>query len=122
MSSILVVDDVADIRLLCRIVLESGGHQVSEAETGEGALATLQPSPGSAMPDCVLLDINLPGIDGWEVLRQIHERPDLGPVKVIAFSAHASPAEERKAAQEGASGFLRKPFTPDDLLAVFGAG
>lgn len=110
-----MVDDVPDIRFFCRIVLESGGHQVTEAGTVEEAITALD----AARPDGVLLDIRLPGRDGWDVLQEVRERDDLQGLTVIVCSAHAGPEDQRRAEEEGASGFLGKPFQPQELLKLF---
>ena len=118
MSSILIVDDMEDIRFLCRLVLEGAGHDVIEAATAEDALALLD---GTTIPDAILLDIRLPGMDGWEVLRILKGRQDLAGIKVIVCSAHASKSEQSRAQAEGAVGFLSKPFPMKELVRLFEA-
>lgn len=116
MSSVLIVDDVADIRLLCRIVLERAGHDVTEAGSALEALSVLR----EVTPDYMVLDIRMPGMSGWELLDQVRQVAALERTKVIVCSAHAGPAEERRALVDGANAFLAKPFTPLDLLAAIG--
>lgn len=116
MSSVLVVDDVDDIRLLCRIVLERAGHEVAEARTAQEALSALR----DVTPDYMLLDIRMPGMSGWDMLARVRDGGMLAHTRVIVCSAHAGPAEERRARVDGAYAFLAKPFTPLDLLAVIG--
>jgi CheY-like chemotaxis protein len=117
LSSILVVDDMEDIRFLCRLVLEGAGHDVLEAATAEDALEILD----GTTPDAILLDIRLPGMDGWEVLRILKGRDDLAGIKVIVCSAHASKSEQSRAHSEGAVGFLSKPFPMKELVRLFEA-
>jgi CheY-like chemotaxis protein len=117
MSSILIVDDMEDIRFLCRLVLEGAGHQVTEAASAEDALEILD----DTCPDAILLDLRLPGLDGWDVLRILREREDLPPITVVVCSAHASKSEQRRAHAEGAAGFLSKPFPMKELVRVFEA-
>ena len=115
MSSILIVDDMEDIRFLCRLVLEGAGHEVIEAASAEDALEILD----GTSPDAILLDIRLPGMDGWEVLRILRAREDLTRIKVVVCSAHASKSEQSRAHAEGAVGFLSKPFPMKELVRLF---
>ena len=117
MSSILLVDDMDDIRFLCRLVLEGAGHEIIEAASAEDALEILD----GTRPDGILLDLRLPGMDGWEVLRILRARGDDPPIKVIVCSAHASKSEQNRAQEEGAAGFLNKPFPMKELLNAFEA-
>jgi CheY-like chemotaxis protein len=112
MAIVLVVDDEPDIRLLCRLVLESVGHTVSEADTAEAALAAIP----SARPDFVILDVRMPGMGGWELLALLRADGDRQAVRIIISSAHSGPAEERRALLAGAYAFLAKPFGPQNLL------
>jgi CheY-like chemotaxis protein len=116
MSDVLVVDDSADIRLLARTLLRRAGHQVREAGSAEEALTLIEAAP----PDVVLLDLQLPGMDGWGLLAELREQGRLERTRVILFSAHVDPAELRRAPNEGASAYLVKPFTAQDLLAAVG--
>jgi two-component system chemotaxis response regulator CheY len=116
MSTVLVVDDEADIRLLCRLILEGGGFEVLQAESAEAALEVLH----MRETDYVLLDIRMPGMGGWEMLEYLHGDKALMRTKVIVCSAHAGPADERRATLGGAHAFLAKPFMPADLLSAVG--
>lgn len=119
MSLVLVVEDEADIRLLCRLVLEDGGHEVLEAETAEIALEVLGTALADFVPlDFMLLDIRLPGMGGWDLLGHVRDDARLRWMKVIICSAHPGPAERRRAEAEGADAFLTKPFLPEDLLGL----
>jgi CheY-like chemotaxis protein len=117
MSSILVVDDMEDIRFLCRLVLEGAGHDVIEAASAEAALEIL----ATARLDGMLLDIRLPGMDGWDVLRIVRTREELSQLRIIICSAHASLSERGRAQSEGAAGFLTKPFPMKELVRIFEA-
>jgi CheY-like chemotaxis protein len=114
MSDVLVVDDSADIRLLARTLLRRAGHQVREAGSAEEALTLIVAEP----PDVVLLDLQLPGMDGWGLLAELRAQGRLAHTRVVVFSAHVDPAELRRAPEEGASGYLVKPFTASDLFAA----
>jgi DNA-binding NtrC family response regulator len=109
---VLVVDDDAAIRDSLRRVLEHAGHVVSEAESGDRALEMLEEKP----VDAVLLDINMPGIDGLDALERIREMaPDTG---VIVVSGEATIANAIKAGQRGAYDFIVKPPDRAVLLDV----
>ena len=88
MSSVVVVDNEPDLRLLCRLVLEQVGHAVREADTAETAFALL----AEAVPDCLILDIRMEGMAGWEMLAQVRGDARLGEMRVIICSAHATAA------------------------------
>src|SRR5438093_2482855 len=107
---VLVVDDDPRVREFVRINLELEGYQVREAEHAEEALAAIE----DQAPDLVLLDVVMPGTDGWQMLRRIHERH--GPVRVIMFSGQVDDRSAAEAASAGAQGFLGKPFDPHQLI------
>lgn len=117
MATILVIDDEPDIRTLVRLMLTRHGHSIIEAGTGEEGLEKLQDSS----VDVVLLDIRLPGIDGWEVLEEMRRRKLLNGTRVVMISAHTSPSTLAHAHELGSSGYVVKPFKEDDLLAVLEA-
>ncbi|HEY9645874.1 MAG TPA: hybrid sensor histidine kinase/response regulator [Chroococcidiopsis sp.] len=109
---ILAVDDVPDNLFLLQAILEDQGYEVCLVGDGEEALAEIDRNP----PDLVLLDIMMPGIDGYEVTRRIRQKTHLPMIPVLLISAHdqASPAEGLDA---GADDFIRKPVDVDELLA-----
>src|SRR3954469_17329062 len=113
MALVLVVDDEPDVRLVPRVVLSSAGHQVIEAESGEDALAHLE---AELAPDAVLLDVRMPGIDGWEVLRRLRSDTDGPVVPVVVFTAHLRARDDAPAEWRDYEHFLTKPFRPDALL------
>jgi CheY-like chemotaxis protein len=105
---VLVVDDHEDSRVIARVVLEAAGFRVCEAACGVEALsivATLQ-------PDVVLLDLILPGIDGWEVARRLRTNPDMDDMAIIALTALAQPDERGRARDAGCDDVLTKPVSP----------
>ena len=109
--NVLVVDDEPNMRLLIRLILEEGDMTVLEASSGEEALEFL----ASSSPDVVLLDIRLPGIDGWEVLERMRGDDRMRRIPVVGISAHAS-ATPKVAAERGCVAFLSKPFRAEELL------
>lgn len=111
--STLVVDDVEGLRRLVTMVLEnSDRYEVAgEAADGEEALSLVE----ELHPDVVLLDLSMPGMDGFEVLRRMVEMaPD---TKVIVLSGHEEAAMRDKAIEGGAVGYVEKGLTPEDLVA-----
>lgn len=112
--TVLVVEDEPDLILMVRITLEHAGYEVLEAMTGEEALAILEDNS----PDAVLLDIRLPGIDGWEVLERLRGAGRLDDLPVFMCSAHTGSITADKAVEAGCRGFITKPFSPDDLIAT----
>ena len=110
-KAVLVVDDEPDVLLLARVILEPAGYRVVEAPNGAAALNVLAEDP----PDVLLLDVRMPGLDGWEVLDRLGA-DTLRDLPVVMFSAHAELVSEERALQAGCRGYLRKPFSPKALL------
>ena len=108
---ILVVDDDRAIRDMIRVVLESEGYDVTCADDGFAALRAVERTG----PDCVVLDVMMPGMDGHAVLSRIRggDRPAL---PVVMLTAHADDDQAWQAWTEGVDYFLAKPFDPDELL------
>jgi len=118
-GAVLIVDDEPDVRLVARVILEAAGHVVEEAACGEEALDVLA---SAALPDVLLLDVRMPGIDGWEVLRQVRGAPDdLRLLPVVIFTADIALAEQAPMPLQERDFFLGKPFDPDDLISLIGA-
>lgn len=111
---ILVVDDDADTRRMLRALLERSGHEISEAPEGETALTLMR----AQVHDLVILDIRMPGLDGWEVLDRIRSEPALRQAKVVMISAHASAGTARNALDRGATAFVTKPFRAEEIGGV----
>lgn len=110
MACVLVVDDEPDILLLHRLNLSAAGHDVVLAADGLTALERIADS----RPDCVVLDVMMPVLDGWGVLERLQAAGDAPPVLVV--SAKSAPADIARARDLGASDFLAKPFDGDDLV------
>lgn len=110
MAVVLVVDDEADIRLIARVVLTSAGHEVVEAASGEAALECMQ----ARRPDAVLLDVRMPGMDGWEVLDRLRDAQ--GELPVVIFTANLKARSEAPGEWQDYEHLLTKPFGPDQLL------
>jgi two-component system phosphate regulon response regulator PhoB len=112
-AKVLVVDDEPPLRELMRATLEPE-HEVSEAEDAEQALAAC----ASLQPDVVLLDVMLPGMSGLDVLQRLRADDATADTRVVVVSAWDAEADRRRAEDEGADGFVVKPFLPEDLLAA----
>lgn len=108
-----LVDDDADILGLLVRVLESAGH---EAETCVSSIEALRRIP-TARPDCAVIDIMMPAMDGFELTRELRRRPELAQLKIIVLSAKTYEFDRRRAKEMGADGFIAKPFARDTLLA-----
>jgi CheY-like chemotaxis protein len=115
MSLVLVVDDEPDVRLVARVVLGSAGHEVHDADSGEAALALLERGP---VPDVILLDVRMPGIDGWEVLRRLRANPRLRHLPVVVFTAHLSARRDAPEEMRSYEHFIMKPFKPEELVSA----
>lgn len=115
MSCVLVADDERDIRALARLLLELAGHQVVEASDGDAVLEVLD-KQGDV--DVLLLDLRLPGRNGWEVMAELQASGRLENLRVVVFSAQLDARDCARAVREGATGYLAKPFNEDDLLAA----
>lgn len=109
---ILVVDDSPDNVLLVKTILEEEGYDISQADSGYAALAQIDQSP----PDLVLLDIMMPGMDGYEVTRRIRDNKKLPFIPILLITAHDQPSVV-EGLDLGADDFIRKPVELDELLA-----
>jgi CheY-like chemotaxis protein len=108
---VLVIEDSPSVRRLIEVCLRVLDVDVSSAEDGVTGLDQIS----STNPHVVVLDIGLPGLDGWEVLSQLREDPNSAEVKVLVLTAHAQPEMADRAAEGGADAFMTKPFRPIDL-------
>jgi DNA-binding response OmpR family regulator len=113
MPHVLIVDDDPFIRGLVTDILGLEGYTVRAAVDGLAGVLEYT----ALRPDCVVLDVMMPGIDGFEVLRQMRSVDDL-PVPVIMLTAAGAPESEREAWMGGADFFLHKPFEPERLVEV----
>jgi DNA-binding response OmpR family regulator len=115
-----VIDDERSIRLLCRVNLVASGMDVLEAADGERGLELAR----SEAPDLILLDVMMPGLDGWNVARELAEDPRTREIPVVFLTARADAADRRRGQQLGGVGYVVKPFDPvgigelvEDVLA-----
>ena len=111
-ATVLIVDDDPRLREVIRVNLEYDGMVVREAATAEEGLRALE---GGEPPDLVMLDVMMPGLDGWEMLRRVREQHGLDSLPVIMFSGKADGGRE-KAKAGGAQAFIGKPLDPLALV------
>ena len=110
---ILVVEDQEDNRQILRDLLGNAGFDLVEAENGEQALAAL----ASRRPDLILMDIQLPIVDGYEATRRIRADPEMKSIPIIAVTSYALTGDEAKALAAGCNAYVTKPYSPRVLLA-----
>jgi two-component system, cell cycle response regulator DivK len=110
---ILVVEDQEDNRRIVRDLLTSVGYQIIEAVTGDEGVEMA----GAQTPDLILMDIQLPGLDGYEATRRIKADPALRHIPIIAVTSYALSGDDIKAQQAGCDAYVSKPFSPRVLLA-----
>ena len=108
----MTVDDADDLRALVRTVLESNGFDVIEAVSGRAALQELT---AGIRPDVIVLDVQMPDLDGWDTLTAIRAEPDTADLAVILCTVRAAQADIDHGWQLGCDGFLPKPFAIDEL-------
>ncbi len=109
---ILVVEDQRDNRQIMRDLLTSAGYEVIEAVTGPEAVSMVS----EKRPDLILMDIQLPGIDGLEATRQIKNKPGFDGVPIIAVTSYALSGDNVKAMDAGCDAYFAKPVSPRALL------
>jgi two-component system, cell cycle response regulator DivK len=113
MTRILVVEDTPDNRQILRDLLTSAGYEVIEAINGaEGVAAAIE-----HLPDLILMDIQLPVLDGYEATRRIKAHAATAKTPIIAVTSYALSGDEAKAKEAGCDGYVAKPFSPRQLLA-----
>ncbi len=113
MPVINVVDDDESMRFLLKLILERAGYDVVEAESGEECLEKFD----SIRPDLILLDINMTGINGWDVCKQIKERSPTNPVPISMLSAMKTEKDLRRSFEYAhADAYIKKPFDGKELL------
>ena len=110
---ILVVEDQEDNRRILRDLFANAGYELIEAESGEEALTALT----VRLPDLILMDIQLPVMDGYEATRRIKSNPDMSAVPIIAVTSYALAGDEAKALAAGCNAYVTKPYSPRALLA-----
>jgi two-component system cell cycle response regulator DivK len=111
---ILVVEDQEDNRRIMRDLLASAGYELIEAADGEAGVRLAE----AERPDLILMDIQLPVLDGYEATRRIKQNPDLRGIPIVVVTSYALSGDDVKAMQAGSDAYVAKPFSPRELLAT----
>jgi len=109
---LLVVEDSEDIRKLLEELLEAEGYNLIFATNGEEGLETAK----RERPDIILMDLSLPGMDGWETVFRLRQLTEFKATPIIALTAHATRKDEERALAAGCTGYVSKPFDMEKLL------
>lgn len=113
-KSVMVVEDNEKNRKLMRVILKAKGYNVLEASTGEEALSVLK----NQKPDIILMDIQLPGMDGITLVKLIKENPTMNDIPVIAVTAYAMKGDEQKILDSGCNAYISKPINTQELPLI----
>ena len=114
MIRVLVIDDEAPIRLLCRVNLEAEGMSVLEAGDGPGGLELAR----SEQPEVILLDVMMPGLDGWRVAEHLLEDPVTRQIPIVFLTARADIRDRARGMDLGGLDYITKPFNPVELASL----
>jgi two-component system, cell cycle response regulator DivK len=114
MKRILIIEDTEDNRQIIGDLLSNAGYDLIEAVDGLEGVAAAE----REKPDLILMDIQLPGIDGYEATRRIRAIPALASVPIIAVTSYALSGDEAKTREAGCDGYIAKPYSPRQLLAT----
>ena len=114
MTRVLVIDDEAPIRLLCRVNLEAEGMEVLEASDGPTGLEQAR----AADPDVILLDVMMPGLDGWHVAEQLLEDDKTRSIPIVFLTARAEFRDRARGLDLGGIDYVTKPFNPLELAPL----
>jgi two-component system cell cycle response regulator DivK len=112
-ATILLIEDNPQNRYLTAFLLQQHGHIVIHAETGPSGLA----KAAELRPDLILMDIQLPGMDGYAVTRALKADPQLRAIPVVAVTSYAMTGDREKCLSAGAEGYIEKPIDPDTFVA-----
>ena len=114
MPRVLVIDDEGPIRLLCRVNLEAAGMEVREANDGPSGVEAAR----SERPDVILLDVMMPGMDGWEVFGELLKDEETAGIPVVFLTARAELRDQARGLELGGVDYVTKPFNPLDLAPL----
>ncbi len=112
--TVLIIEDEKLIIVSTQMVLEAAGFRVESATNGEDGITQAR----ALTPDLILLDVMMPGIDGWETLTRLKRDSGTSGVPVVIFTAREHSRGHQKSAEMGAADYFRKPFEPDELIEL----
>lgn len=112
-KTILLVEDNAQNRYLANFLLEKAGLKIVAVENGVEALKLLQ----EMKPDLILMDIQLPDLDGYQVAARIKENPEINSIPIVALTSFAMPGDRKKAEALGFAGYIEKPIDPERFIS-----
>ena len=113
-TRVLVIDDESPIRLLCRVNLEAEGMVVLEAADGPSGLEKAR----AELPDVILLDVMMPGLDGWRVAEELLDDPRTGSIPIVFLTARAELRDRARGIDLGGVDYVTKPFNPVELAPL----
>jgi DNA-binding response OmpR family regulator len=113
-TKVLVIDDEAPIRLLCRVNLEAEGMEVIEAADGPSGLERAR----AEAPDVILLDVMMPGLDGWRVAEELLDNPGTENIPIVFLTARAELRDRARGIDLGGVDYVTKPFNPVELAPL----
>jgi two-component system cell cycle response regulator DivK len=111
--SILIIEDNEQNLYLLRFLLEKHGYRIETAQDGQSGIETA----GQIKPDLILLDIQLPVMDGYAVARRLRTYPELAQTPIVAVTSYAMLGDREKAIESGCTGYIEKPINPDTFVA-----
>ena len=109
MAKILIIEDNEQNLYLETFILQKNGHEVVQARSGEKGIALA----AETAPDLILLDIQLPGMDGYTVAEALRRNPDISNIPIIAVTSYAMTGDRERILEAGCSGYIEKPINPD---------
>jgi len=112
MARILIIEDNEQNLYLVTFILEKSGHTVIPARTGEEGIRAAQ----TENPDMVLLDVQLPGMDGYAVARRLKEHPAMADVPIVAVTSYAMVGDRERVLDAGCIGYMEKPINPETFM------
>ena len=113
MATILVIDDDLDLQQMLRLMLQRGGHKVITTGDGPDGLSKAK----AIKPDMSIVDVMMPGMNGYQVVRKMREDPELAKMAILILTARAQPVDREAAIAAQADDYMPKPFAPNELLA-----
>ena len=109
MARILIIEDNEQNLYLEGFILQKNGHEVIEARTGEAGIALAS----QLLPDLILLDIQLPGMDGYTVAIELRKNPAIAHIPIVAVTSYAMPGDRERVLDAGCTGYIEKPINPE---------